>query len=284
MKQSFIVKMRRNWRGILGGTLFCVLVVTSILAPWLAAYDPLHMSLAECNQAPGLAANALGNLHLLGTDQLGRDLLTRVLYGGRVSLSLGLVAVLLAGLLGVLLGMVAGYFGGWVDTVIMRLADIQLAVPSILLAIVMVAVMGPSLVSIVLVLAVTGWVQYARVVRSNVLIIKAMEYIDAARCLGIPRWRILLRHIFPNVFYSVIIIASLQMARMILMEAALSFLGLSVNISTPTWGNMISEGRDFITKAPWLCTVPGVFIMLTIISVNLFGDWMRDFMDPKLKF
>lgn len=283
MKRSLGKTLKRNWRGIVGAVLF-VAVVIIVAAPLIAPHDPLQQSLENNFRAPSLTPADDGNIYPLGTDQLGRDVLSRLIYGGRVSLTVGIAAVVIAGLLGVTLGLVSGYFGGWVDSVIMRLADIQLAVPSILLAIVMVAVMGPSLVNIVLVLAITGWVQYARVVRSNVLTIKEMEYIDAARCIGVSNMRMLFKHILPNAFYSVIIIATLQMARMILMEASLSFLGLGANISTPTWGNMIGDGRDYITSASWLCTIPGLAIVLVIIGINMLGDWLRDVLDPKLNF
>jgi len=283
MNKSFGVFLKRNWRGLIGGLLFFSIVFVSACAPWFAPYDPQQQVLADSLSAPGLqASEKSGNIHVLGTDQLGRDVLSRLMYGGRVSLTVGMVAVLAAGLLGVVLGLISGYFGKAADAVIMRLADIQLAVPSILLAIVLVAVLGQSLLNIVLVLAVTGWVSYARVVRGNVLSIKQMEYVDAARCLGVGKLRMLFRHVLPNTVYSVIILATLQVARMILLEASLSFLGLGANVSTPTWGNMISEGRTYITSAWWLCTMPGLAIVVAIIGINLFGDWLRDRLDPRI--
>lgn len=284
MTRKFSFFLKRNWRMLLGGLLFLSVVLISLFASFIAPYDPLEINLANCLRAPSVEPAADGNVYILGTDQLGRDVLSRLIYGGQTSLTVGICAVGLAGVIGVTLGLVAGFYGGWIDSVIMRLADIQLAIPSILLAIVMVAVTGKSLVNIVIVLAITGWVQFARVVRGNVLTIKEMEYVDAARCIGVSDFRILFRHIFPNVFFSVIIIATLQMARMILMEASLSFLGMGANISVPTWGNMISEGRNYITSAWWLCTIPGLVIVVVIIGINLLGDWLRDFLDPKLKF
>ncbi|MGN1422879.1 MAG: ABC transporter permease [Oscillospiraceae bacterium] len=284
MKRKIGFNFRRNWRAVVGGVLFISVVLVSLFANFIAPYDPLEINLANCLRGPSFEPAPDGTVHIFGTDQLGRDVLSRIIFGGQTSLTVGLCAVALAGIIGVTLGMVAGFYGGWIDAVIMRLADIQLAIPSILLAIVMVAVTGKSLVNIVIVLAITGWVQFARVVRGNVLTIKEMEYIDAARCMGVSHFKILFRHIFPNVFFSVIIIATLQMARMILMEASLSFLGMGANISVPTWGNMISEGRNYITSAWWLCTVPGLVIVVVIIGINLLGDWLRDFLDPKLKF
>lgn len=284
MKRKIGFNFRRNWRAVVGGVLFITVVLVSLFANLIAPYDPLEINLANVLRAPSFEPAPDGTVHIFGTDQLGRDVLSRIIFGGQTSLTVGICAVALAGIIGVTLGMVAGFYGGWIDALIMRLADIQLAIPSILLAIVMVAVTGKSLVNIVIVLAITGWVQFARVVRGNVLTIKEMEYIDAARCMGVSYFKILFRHIFPNVFFSVIIIATLQMARMILMEASLSFLGMGANISVPTWGNMISEGRNYITSAWWLCTVPGLIIVVVIIGINLLGDWLRDFLDPKLKF
>ncbi len=282
MKRSLRKIIKRNWRGIVGGLLFFTIVIIVAAAPFFAPYDPLDQVLADNLSAPSFSPTESGRVYALGSDQLGRDVLSRLIYGGRISLTVGVIAVLLAGFIGVVLGLAAGYFGGIVDAVIMRLADIQLAVPSILLAIVLVAVLGPSLVNIVLVLAITGWVTYARVVRGNVLTIKQMEYIDAARCLGVRNVRMLFKHILPNTVYSVIILATLQMARMILLEASLSFLGLGAALSTPTWGSMIGEGRSYITSAWWLCTMPGLAIVVVIIGINMLGDWMRDRLDPKL--
>jgi ABC-type dipeptide/oligopeptide/nickel transport systems, permease components len=284
MEKSLVRTLKRNWRGFIGGVLFLFIVAVVAAAPVIAPYDPQEQVLADSLKAPSITPVESGRIYTLGSDQLGRDVLSRLIYGGRVSLTVGVIAVLMAGFIGVVLGLIAGYFGGILDTLIMRLADIQLAVPSILLAIVMVAVLGPSLVNVVLVLAITGWVTYARVVRGNVLTIKEMEYIDAARCLGVGKIRMLFRHILPNTVFSVIIIATLQMARMILLEASLSFLGLGVEISTPTWGNMIGEGRSYITSAWWLCTMPGLAIVVVIIGINMLGDWLRDTLDPKLNF
>ena len=284
MEKSLVRALKRNWRGIAGAVLFLLMVAIVAAAPVIAPYDPQEQVLADSLKAPSLIPTESGKVYALGSDQLGRDVLSRLIYGGRVSLTVGIIAVLAAGFIGVVLGLAAGYFGGIVDTLIMRLADIQLAVPSILLAIVMVAVLGPSLINVVLVLAITGWVTYARVVRGNVLTIKEMEYIDAARCLGVGNIRMLFRHILPNTVFSVIIIATLQMARMILLEASLSFLGLGVELSTPTWGNMIGDGRNYITSAWWLSTMSGLAIVIVIIGINMLGDWLRDTLDPKLNF
>lgn len=283
MKKGFPGLFKRNWKGILGAAILIIVVLAVILAPFIAPYDVNKQFLADSMSPPSLQPARSGNIHLLGTDNLGRDLLTRLLYGGQISLMVGVMAIVISGVIGVVLGLISGYFGGLTDSVIMRLADIQLAIPSMLLAIVMAGIMGSGIMSIIIVLSITGWVQYARVVRGSVLKVKEMEYVQAAVSMGAGKGRVLFKYILPNIFNSVIVIATLQMARMILLEASLSFLGLGVNVATPTWGNMISTGRDYITTAGWLCVVPGVAIMVVIIAINLLGEWLRDTMDPQMK-
>jgi peptide/nickel transport system permease protein len=283
MRKGFSESFRKNWKGCLGGLILVLVILAVIAAPVLAPYGVDQQSLQDALSAPSFSPARSGNVYILGTDQLGRDLLTRVLYGGRVSLTVGFVAIALSGFLGVCLGLLSGYFGGIVDTIIMRLADIQLAIPSMLLAIVMSTVMGSGLTNIIIVLAITGWVQYARVVRGSTLKVRETEYVEAARSLGAGKLRILFVHILPNVMNSVIVIGTLQMARMILLEASLSFLGLGVNVATPTWGNLISNGRDYITSAWWLCLIPGLAIVIVIMSINLLGEWLRDVLDPQIQ-
>jgi peptide/nickel transport system permease protein len=221
--------------------------------------------------------------HVLGTDALGRDILSRTIWGARVSLLVGVITVAVAGAIGVLLGLIAGYVAGGWGTLIMRVADVQLAIPFLVLALAVVAAVGPSLVNLIAVLGVTGWVLYARVVRSEVLSLKQREYVQAARALGVPTARILFRHILPNTASSIIVVATLQVARMILFEASLSFLGVGVPPPTPTWGGMVSDGRDYVTVAWWVSTLPGLALFVTVLGVTLVGDRLRDVLDPRLE-
>ncbi len=269
-------------KAMFGLAVVLLIVAAAVLSPLLAPFNPDLQSLAD-RLLPPLAHSANGDLHLLGTDQLGRDILSRLIYGARVSLLVGVSASLVAGTVGVLLGLCAGYFGGWVDDVIMRLSDIQLALPFILIAMAVVAVVGSNVFNIVLILSGAQWVTYARVVRSSVLSVKEQDYVLAARTLGLRNARIIRRYILPNVFAPVIVIATFAVAQTIIAEAALSFLGLSVPSSVPSWGGMMAEGRTYLVVAWWLATIPGIAISATVIGVNLFGDWLRDYLDPKLR-
>jgi peptide/nickel transport system permease protein len=222
-------------------------------------------------------------LHVLGTDTLGRDVLARLVYGARISLAVGLSAVLVAGTLGVFLGLLSGYFGGFLDDVIMRIGDIQLAFPFILLAISILAVLGPGVDKLIIVLGITGWVTYGRLARSQVIYLREMEFVDAARAVGVRQWRVMGRHILPNLWGVVIVIASFSVASTIIAEASLSFLGLGVPPEVPTWGGMLSENREYLEIAPWLVVFPGLAISLTVLGINVLGDWVRDYLDPRMK-
>jgi len=221
--------------------------------------------------------------YLLGGDQLGRDILSRIIYGARISLTVGVTAVLLSGSLGMLLGLLAGYYGGRTDEVIMRLADIQLAIPTILLAIALVGVLGPSLRNLILVLGITGWVIYARTIRGVVLSLREQQFVEAARALGSGDRRTLFRCILPNVWTPAIVVASQQVGFMIILESALSFLGLGVQPPTPTWGGMIADGRGYLATAWHVTTFPGLALMATVLAINFFGDGLRDILDPRLR-
>jgi peptide/nickel transport system permease protein len=221
--------------------------------------------------------------HPLGTDPIGRDILARLLYGARVSLAVGFISVLVAALAGSLLGLVAGWHGGWTDVVIMRLADVQLGFPSFLLAITLMAVLGAGLSSVILALSIGGWVRYARVMRSTVLPLREVEYVHAARALGCGSARIVLGHVLPNTLTPIVVIATLSLGANIITESSLSFLGLGVDPQTPSWGSMLAEGRPYLNTAWWVSALPGLAISVTVLAINLVGDWLRDELDPRLR-
>ena len=278
---AFLRRLARRRTALFGLCVVVAVLVLAVAAPWVTSWDPIEQDIPSRLQAPG-SVHASGRVHLLGTDHLGRDLLARIVFGARPALLVGFAAVAISGLLGLVLGLVSGYFGGRVDDVFMRLADIQLAFPFILLAIAVIGVLGPSLPVIIVVIGVSSWVVYARVVRSEVLSIREREFVQAARALGVRDVRILLRHVLPNALTPWLVVATLDMARVIVIESALSFLGLGVQPPTPTWGGMLADGRVYISTAWWLATFPGLAILLTVLGINLFGDGLRDTLDPRL--
>jgi peptide/nickel transport system permease protein len=270
-------------RGALLGLVLLLLAVgAACLAPLLAPLSPTDSEIVRRLKPPLSAVPGIG-VSLLGTDQLGRDVLSRILFGARISLLIGSVAALVAAVLGLGLGLLAGYGNRLTDDVIMRLADIQLAFPFILLAIAVVAVIGPGLLNIIAVLGVAGWVLPARVVRAQVLTSRELEYVHAARALGASRWRIVRRHLLPGVLPTLVVTSSFSAAQMIIVESALSFLGLGVPPPTPSWGNMLSDGQNYLTSGWWVSTSAGVALMLTVLSINLLGDFLRDLLDPHLR-
>jgi peptide/nickel transport system permease protein len=264
------------------GAYIALLAVVAVAASYLAPHDPERGSLRARLAAPTLEA-ADGKAHVLGTDHLGRDILSRVIFGTRVSLVVGFAAVAVGGLIGGLLGLVAGFRGGWVDEAIMTVADAQLAFPFILLAIGIIAVLGPSFQNLIIVVGLSGWVTYARVLRSQVLSLRRREFVDAILALGGSVPRVLLRHILPNVGSTLMVIATLELARAIVLEATLSFLGLGIQPPTPSWGGMIHEGREYLDTAWWISIFPGAVLMLTSLVVSRTGDWLRDVLDPTLR-
>ena len=269
--------LRRHGLGVIGLILAIASVIVALAAPVLAPHDPIASDFAAGLKPPGTPG------HPWGTDQLGRDLCSRVLYGARVALFIGLCTVLVTAVVGGLFGLVAGFFGGWLSHVLMRIVDVQLSFPFILLALTINAVVGLGLRNIILSLAAAGWVVYARVVRGEVLSVKQREFVHAAQALGAGRGRLLFRHVLPNVAPSIIIVASLQFSQFVVAEAAISFLGFGVQPPTPAWGSMLSESRDFLYVAWWLAAFPGAALALTALGINLVGDWLRDVLDPKFR-
>jgi peptide/nickel transport system permease protein len=276
------VRQGRRYPIVSMAILVLLLVIPTLFAPQIAPYNPVKGSLSKRLQPPVWAPG--GSIeHPLGTDKMGRDILSRIIYGSRISLVVSLLAILVAGSIGTVMGLVAGYFGGKLDTVIMRLVDMSLAVPTILLALVLVAIVGPSFGTVITVIAVILWARYARQVRGEVLSVKAQDFIARARVAGASHFRIIVRYILPNVVNSLIVLATLQVGAVILLESTLSFLGVGIPRPTPAWGIMVADGRELIVMAWWVSMFPGLAIMLTVLSLNLLGDWLRDYLDPKLK-
>lgn len=260
--------------------LFLAMVLIAVASPWIAPMAPDTVQLPLRNEPPG-TSSLEGVRHWLGTDFLGRDVFTRMLHGLRISLVVGFSAILMGSLIGVTLGVWAGFFGGWADAIIMRLVDIQLSFPAILLAIAWVAFIGPSLISIIVIIALTGWVEYARVTRGATLSLREQTFIEGGRAVGLSSLRILARYVIPNVVSHVIIVATLQLGRAIILESTLSFLGLGIQPPTPSLGSMLADGRRYLDTAWWVATMPGLAIMFLVLSANLLGDSLRDVLDPR---
>jgi peptide/nickel transport system permease protein len=280
---EFFSALTRSAAGTTGFVLLALFLAIAVAAPVLGLDDPVRGNIRERLTAPTWNSPLLPGAHPLGTDQIGRDVLSRIAHGSRATLIVATAAVLLGGLVGVTLGLVAGYFGGLTDRILMRLVDIQLALPLMLMALLVVAALGPSLRNIVIVLALTSWIRYARIIRGQVLSLREREFVQSAHAIGAGTWRIMLKHLLPNVLTPALVVATLELARVIIMEAALSFLGLGVQPPSPSWGRMLAEGRVYLSSAWWIVTFPGVAILLTVLSINLLGDWLRDHFDPKLR-
>jgi peptide/nickel transport system permease protein len=280
---AFLRRLASRRTALFGLIVVCVVVVTAVASPLISPFDPTEQDLGDLRLKPPGFRDAAGRVHPLGTDHLGRDLLARVVYGARPALLVGFAAVVISGVIGMATGLIAGYFGGRLDDALMRLADVQLAFPFILLAIAVIGVLGPSLTTIIVVIGVSSWVVYARIVRSAVLSLREREFVQAALALGGGDGRVVLRHILPNALTPWLVVATLDMARVIVIESALSFLGLGVQPPTPTWGGMLADGRVYISTAWWLATFPGLAILVTVLGINLFGDGLRDTLDPRLK-
>jgi peptide/nickel transport system permease protein len=268
-------RMRRHRLALMGLGFLGLLVLCAMFADVVSPYRPLEQAMTQRLRPPSAA-------HLLGTDDFGRDILTRILFGSRISLQVGFVAVGIAGTTGIALGLLSGYFGGWLDNLLMRCMDVLLAFPAILLAVTIMALLGPSTTNVMVAIGIAYIPIFARVVRGTVLTVKPNEYVEAARAAGASELRTLLQHILPGTTGPIIVQVSLALAYAILAEAALSFLGLGTQPPTPTWGSMLSFGRDFVREAPWFTFFPGFAIFLTVLSLNLVGDGLSDALDPRL--
>ena len=273
--------LRLRW-GLMAAFVLALIVASAVLAPWIAPHDPLSVNIRH-RLAPPAWMEGGARDHLLGTDQVGRDLLSRMIYGGRVSLVVGITAVLMASAIGVLLGLTAGYFRGNIDWLIMTLVNVMLTFPFILLALAVIAVLGASLKNMILVLGIAGWPIYARVVRAETLAIREREFVLAGRALGMSHLRLMFLQIAPNLTSVIVVIATLQVAQVIIAESFLSFLGLGIQPPTPAWGNMLGEGRVYMLNSWWIATFPGLAIFLTTLVINLMGNALRDWLDPHLK-
>ena len=273
--------LRLRW-GLAAAGVLLLIVASAIFAPWLAPHDPLQVNIRHRLGPPAWMEGGVTE-HPLGTDQVGRDLLSRMIYGGRVSLVVGVASVILASTIGVLLGLGAGYFGGHIDWTIMTVVNIVLTFPFVLLALAVIAVLGPSLPNMIIVLGVAGWPIYARVIRAETLALRDREFVIAGRALGMGHARIIFRQILPNLVSAIVVIATLQIAQVIILESFLSFLGLGIKPPTPAWGNMLGEGRLYMLNSWWIATFPGLAIFIVTLAINLVGNALRDWLDPHLK-
>ena len=277
--------LRRLWRlkwGVAAAVVILMIIGSAVLAPWVATHDPLSVNIRN-RLAPPAWMDGGTPRHLLGTDQVGRDLLSRVIYGGRISLAVGTSAVLISASIGVLMGLGAGYFGSRVDWTIMTLVNVMLTFPFVLLALAVIAVLGPSLMNMIIVLGVADWPLYTRVIRAETMALREREFILAGRALGMSHLRIMFRQIFPNLVSLIVVIATLQVARVIILESFLSFLGLGIQPPTPAWGNMLGEGRLYMLNSWWIAAFPGLAIFVTTLAINLMGNALRDWLDPHMK-
>lgn len=280
LKSRFFRMLSKSRTGMLGLIIVLLVISCAIFAPLIAPYEPTKINTDMLLAAPAwLDGGSMA--HLLGTDHLGRDILSRIIYGSRISLLVGGASVIVAGIVGVTFGLLSGYFGGIIDSFFMRLADSFLALPTILFALVFLTVLEPGILTLIFILGVTNWVIYARLVRGDTLVIREKEYVRAAKSMGVSDFKIITRHILPNIFSSVIIVSTLTVASTIIAESSLSFLGLGVQVPDITWGIMLSEGRDYLATSWWIATFPGIAITITVLGIIFLGEWLRDYLDPK---
>lgn len=280
-RRSAFRRLIENRGALFGLVVVLLAILVFIFAEFFAPHDPLKQDL-NLRLLPPVWLEGGRLSYFFGTDALGRDIFSRIIYGTRISLVVGVGAVFAGGSIGIFFGIVTGYFGGWIDDVVMRLADVQLSFPALVLTIAIMSVLEPSLINIIIVLSISSWMQFARIVRSQVLSLREMEFIEAERATGAKTSFIMIRHLLPNVLSSAVVVATFAMAQVIIAEASLSFLGIGVPPPTPSWGNMLAEGRNYLASAWWLATFPGLAIMLTLQGINLLGDGLRDILDPRL--
>src|SRR4030043_757578 len=269
-------RLRKNKLAMLGLSIVILLILIAIFAPFISPYDPITRIKEDSSLGPSIN-------HLFGTDLRGRDIFSRVIFGSRISIEVGIIAVGISVIIGLFFGALSGYFGNIPDTIIMRIADIFFAFPYILGAIAIMTVLGPGVINIFIAIGILGWASFARIFRSSILTIKNKEYIEAARALGASNYRIITKHIFPNAFAPIIVYGTMNAGTAIIVEAALSFLGLGVQPPTPSWGKMLAESLDYIDITPWMMVFPGLAIVITVLGFVLLGDGLRDAFDPKLK-
>jgi peptide/nickel transport system permease protein len=279
-----IPRVRSILRGVpwLALLLLAAVLVCALAGDWIVPSNPNEMDLGASFQPPVWQAAGTWD-HLLGTDNLGHDILSRIIAGSRVSVVVAFYAIVLSGAIGGLAGMISGYVGGWVDAAIMRLVEIQLSIPSVALALILAAALSPGLTTVVVVIVLTYWTWYARIIRGEVLSLRRRDYVLLAQVAGVSTFTVFRRHLLPNVGNTLLVLASLQVGQVILFEASLSFLGLGIQQPDVSWGLMLSDARQYITNAPWAITLPGIAIMLTCLAANMVGDWLRDLLDPKLR-
>jgi|SRR5690625_3936786 len=266
--------------GTFGFIIVILVILLAIFAPQIAPYDPNAQDYAKLNTPP-MWLDGGSSEHVLGTDNLGRDMLSRIIYGTRISLLVGVFSVVVAGAIGMLFGLLAGYYGGFIDNVLMRLVDTFLAIPSILFVLVILGVIGPGVTTLIVVIGITNWTIYARLIRGEVLSIKEREFVKAARTIGTSNFVIISKHILPNVFSSFIVVSTLSVATTIILEASLSFLGLGIQPPNISWGEMLTAGRDYLSTSWWIATFPGIAITITVLGIIFLGDWLRDVLDPR---
>jgi peptide/nickel transport system permease protein len=278
---QFWASLRRSTVGLIGFGIVSVVVLLAVFGTLIVPHDPIDGNLRARFKPPGFSDDS--GIYTLGTDQLGRDIFSRIIVGSSVSVLVGVVSVLIAGIIGVLFGLLAGFFGGWVDNMLMRFADGLLSIPFIILVVAISGVLSPGLGTLMLILGLTGWVTYARVIRGEVLKVRELDYVVAAYAIGQSRAQVMFRHILPNVISSAIILAASQVGVTILAESSLSFLGLGVRSPTVTWGLMLADGRQYINSAWWMTTFPGIAITITVLGVVFLGDWLRDVLDPNVR-